>query len=226
MSTGTSSSGTTPKDVERTNVAQTNRVQSWLLIVLVFVAGASSLAVEFAASRLLTPYFGDSLFVWANLIGLILLYLSVGYTVGGRLADRYPRSAVLYGLTALAALVIGAIPLLSYPFLAWAQIAFANTPPNGFYGSLVSILLLFSLPMILLGCVSPFAIRLRVKQVKTAGHTAGYLYALSTVGSIVGTFLPVFVLIPDLGTALTFLCFAGALLFVSLVGLLLAGFAH
>src|SRR5579883_2015288 len=82
----------------------------WLLILQVFVAGACSLAIEVSASRLLAPYFGDTLFVWANLIGLILLYLTVGYYVGGQLADRRPRPAFLYTLTIVAAFLIGLIP--------------------------------------------------------------------------------------------------------------------
>src|SRR5579883_3645333 len=84
--------------------------QSWLLILQVFVAGACSLAVEVSASRLLAPYFGDTLFVWANLIGLILLYLTIGYYLGGRIADRYPRAGVFYTLTIIAALFIAIIP--------------------------------------------------------------------------------------------------------------------
>ena len=195
-------------------------LQGWFLILMVFVAGACSLAVELTASRLVAPYFGTSLFVWANLIGLILLYLTIGYYVGGRLADRYPRPAVLYLLTAIAALLIACIPVISEGVLTWALAVSSGLSPGDFYGSLIAIILLFALPMILLGCISPFAIRLRIEQTGKAGRTAGQLYAISTAGSIVGTFLPVLVLMPDIGTRLTFFVFALALLVMSLIGLL------
>src|ERR1700674_3236121 len=113
--------------------------QARLLILLVFVAGAASLAVELSASRLLAPYFGTSLFVWANLIGLILLYLTIGYYLGGRLADRYPRPAVLYLLTISAAFLIGLIPFISRPILFWSLSSFATYSVSVFYGSLVSV---------------------------------------------------------------------------------------
>src|SRR6266536_1873796 len=217
----TTTPGSKKVSVEDGAVVSTSgrRLQGWLLILLVFVAGACSLAVELSASRLLAPYFGTSLFVWANLIGLILLYLTVGYYLGGRLADRYPRPAVLYLLTIIASLLIGLIPFISKPILLWSQSAFATYSVSVFYGSLVSVILLFALPVILLGCVSPFAIRLSVKQVVKSGRTAGQLYAISTAGSILGTFLPVLFLIPTIGTYRTFFTFAVALLLVSIVGL-------
>src|SRR5438876_9343105 len=200
MSTTTPSSHETQTDEGA--VAQTTgrNLQGWLLILLVFVSGASSLAVELSASRLLAPYFGTSLFVSANLIGLILLYLTIGYYLGGRLADRYPRPEVLYTLTIIAAFLIGLIPFISRAILFWSLSAFAPYSVSVFYGSLVSVILLFALPVILLGCVSPFAIRLSVKQVVKSGRTAGQLYAISTAGSILGTFLPVLWLIPTIGT--------------------------
>ncbi len=220
MSTATPSPGKTRIDEGPIPTTAGRTTQGWVLIVLVFVAGAASLAVELSASRLLAPYFGTSLFVWANLIGLILLYLTIGYYLGGRIADRYPRPVVLYGLTSAAALLISAIPPLSRPILSWSQSAFATYSISVFYGSLVAVILLFALPMILLGCVSPFAIRLRIEQVGKSGRTAGQLYAISTAGSILGTFLPVLWLIPTIGTYLTFLVIAITLLLVSLLGML------
>src|SRR5207245_6802358 len=144
---------------------------------------------------------------------------TIGYYVRGRIADRYPRPAVLYGLTTSAAFLIGLIPFISRPILGWSLSSFATYSISVFYGSLVSVILLFAIPMILLGCVSPYAIRLRVEQVGKSGRTAGLLYAISTGGSIVGTFIPVLVLIPDIGTRYTFLVFAAALLLISLVRL-------
>lgn len=207
--------GTVPSTVGRT-------FPGWFLVAMVFVAGACSLAVELTASRLLAPYFGTSLFVWANLIGLILLYLTIGYYAGGRLADRYPRARVLYALTAIAALLIAVIPVIAGPILAWLLTVTGNLSPGDFYGSLFGVILLFALPMILLGCVSPYAIRLRIEQLGKSGRTAGQLYAISTAGSIVGTFLPVLVLMPDIGTRLTFFVFAIVLLVMSLIGLLIS----
>src|SRR5579864_7382725 len=220
MSTATPSPRETRTD-EGTIAATAGRnLQGWLLILLVFVAGACSLAVELSASRLLAPYFGTSLFVWANLIGLILLYLTIGYYIGGRLADRFPRPSVLYTLTIVAAFLISVIPFLSKPILMWSQSSFATYSVGVFYGSLVAVILLFAIPMILLGCVSPFAIRLRIEQLGKSGRTAGQLYAISTAGSILGTFLPVLWLIPSIGTYRTFFTFAVVLLLVSILALI------
>ncbi len=219
MSTTTPSPDAKVTDQDSVKATTGSTVQGWLLILLVFVAGAASLAVELSASRLLAPYFGTSLFVWANLIGLILLYLTIGYSIGGRLADRYPRPGVLYLLTTVAAFLIGLIPFIARPILSWSLSAFATYSISVFYGSLVSVIFLFAIPMILLGCVSPFAIRLRVEQVGKSGRTAGQLYAISTAGSILGTFLPVLWLIPTYGTYHTFLIFAVSLLLISFCGL-------
>ncbi|TMC98931.1 MAG: spermine synthase [Chloroflexi bacterium] len=186
-----------------------------LLLPLVFVSGMASLGVEFGASRLLAPYFGTSLYVWGVLIGLILVYLSAGYVIGGRLADRYPRDDVLFQITAWAGLWIGVIPLASYPILLASQQGFRELSVGLVAGTLLAVVLLFAVPVTLLGCVSPFAIRLLLKDVATGGNTAGRVYALSTVGSILGTFLPVFWFIPTYGTRPTIVAFGLALVVIS-----------
>jgi spermidine synthase len=179
----------------------------------------ASLGVEFGAARLLAPYFGTSLYVWGVLIGLVLIYLSVGYVIGGRLADRRPDDALLYQITAWAGLWIGVIPLVSYPILLASQQGFKDLSAGLVAGTLLAVVLMFAVPVILLGCVSPFAIRLLLKDVETGGNTAGRVYALSTAGSILGTFLPVFWFIPTYGTRPTLEGFGLVLVVVSVLGL-------
>jgi spermidine synthase len=191
-----------------------------VLLAQVFTGGATVMTVEMSASRLLAPYFGTSLFIWAILIGLVMIYLAVGYGLGGWLADRYPRASVLYTITGVAGLAVGLIPVLSKPILSWSLEGFSEYSVGIFLGSLIGVILLFSVPITLLGFVSPFAIRLRTLGVASAGGTAGSVSALSTVGSILGTFVPVFILIPNIGTAATLYVASVALLGFSVVGLL------
>lgn len=192
------------------------------LLFTVFVSGMTTLAVELSASRLLDPFFGNSNVVWANLIGLILVYLTVGYFVGGRLADRHPRPEVLYSITGTAAVLVGLVPFVARPVLLLASRGFATYSVGLLVGSFVGVLLLFALPVTLLGFVSPFAIRLAMRDVSSAGDIAGGVYGISTLGSILGTFAPVLVLIPNIGTRYTFLLFACFLLLVSIGGLVKA----
>jgi len=189
------------------------------LLLTVFISGMTTMAVEMSASRLLDPYFGNSLLIWTALIGLVLIYLTVGYYLGGKIADRSPHYSTLFQITAWAAFLIGVIPVVSRPILRFAVVGFAEYSVGILLGSLLSILLLFAAPVTLLGCVSPFAIRLAMRDVNSAGHTAGGIYALSTLGSIIGTFSPVLLFIPNIGTRRTFVLFAITLLALSLVGL-------
>jgi MFS family permease len=189
------------------------------LIAAVLTGGICSLGIELTASRLLQPFFGSSQLIWANVIGLTLIYLTIGYRLGGRLADRYPEQSTLALILLLAGLSTAPIPLLARPILAWSASAFTTFSIGVFFGSFFGVLILFSVPIILLGMVSPFAIRLSMRDVTTAGSTAGSLYALSTVGSIIGTFLPVLVLIPAIGTSLTFYVFALGLVVMGAVGI-------
>jgi spermidine synthase len=195
-------------------------VRRLLILLIVFFGGVTSLGVELSASRLLDPFFGNSLIIWAVLIGMVLLYLTIGYYIGGKWADRQPHERVLYQITAWAAFLLGLVPLVARPVLAWSVRGFAEYSAGILAGSLLGVVLLFAVPVTLLGCVSPFAIRLAVTDVQSAGKTAGGLYALSTVGSLIGTFVPVLVLIPTIGTRNTFFLLSFILLAVSLAGLL------
>lgn len=163
-----------------------------LLYFYVFYGGAALMAIEMLGSRFLAPQLGNSIFVWASLIGVILGALSVGYTLGGRLADRSPR---LEGLAA----ILGSAGLLTW-LLPWAARlllpAIANWGLGAREGSLLAALVLFAPPALLLGMLSPWAIRLAIGEVEAAGRASGYLYALSTAGSIAGTLGTAFFLIP------------------------------
>src|SRR5438094_3432735 len=190
-----------------------------LLLPLAFTGGLASLGIEFAAARLLAPFFGQSLFIWGTLIGLILIYLTIGYYAGGRLADRRPDARLLFQLAAAAALLTAAIPIVSRPILSVAQSGFAQVSVGLVLGSLISVIVLFAAPVILLGMVSPFVIRLRIRHLETAGNAAGAVYALSTLGSILATFLPVSCLIPTYGTRPTIFVLAFLLGAISTAGL-------
>lgn len=202
-----------------TTFALSSRLQRRLLYLTVFCGGMTTLAVEFSASRLLGNIFGTSNVVWANIVGLILIYLSVGYFAGGRWADRSPYYTTFYRIITWAAFLSGVAPLVAHPILRAAASAVQGYDAAVMVGSFVSVLVLFSAPVTLLGCVSPFSIRLALSDVEQAGGTTGRLYAISTFGSIIGTFTPVLLLIPTVGTARTFLIFSGILLALGLVGL-------
>ncbi|NOY25496.1 MAG: methyltransferase domain-containing protein [Oligoflexia bacterium] len=199
--------------------------------MLVFTSGMSMMAVEMTGLRLLAPYFGTSLLVTTVLIGSMMTFLSIGYWLGGRVGDRHPSLRRLCATTATAGLFILLVPLASQPILRGASAALRplvqgaelsnfTVAMTTVVGGLLGTLALLAVPVTLMGTVSPWAIRLAVARVEDAGSTAGRLYALSTVGSIIGSFLPALVLVPLLGVRKTFF-FAGlSLLLVSVVGLL------
>jgi predicted membrane-bound spermidine synthase len=183
------------------------------------MSGMSTLAIELTASRLLGSVFGTSNLVWASIIGLILIYLALGYFIGGRWADKSPYFPTLYKIIAWGAFTAGLVPLVARPVLRLAADAFDLLNVGVLFGSFTAVLILFSVPVTLLGTASPFAIRLAIHDPAEAGRVSGRIYATSTLGSFIGTFLPVLVLIPLLGTTRTFLFFSGVLLLVALGGL-------
>lgn len=192
------------------------------LYFAVFASGMTTLAVELSASRLLGNVFGTSNIVWASIIGLILIYLTVGYFLGGWWADRSPRLTTLYKIMAWGSFMIGLVPLIARPVLRLAADAFDQLQVGVLFGAFASVLVLFILPITLLGTISPFAIRLAIRSPGEAGRVSGRIYAISTLGSFVGTFLPVLLLIPTIGTTNTFLVFSGFLTLVAIGGLWLA----
>ncbi|HWI21173.1 MAG TPA: fused MFS/spermidine synthase [Baekduia sp.] len=190
-----------------------------LLALIVFVVGASSLGAEIAAARLLAPWFGASTIIWANTIATVLVGLSVGYWFGGRLADRDPSVASMSKIIFGAAILMALVPFLGSPFLRVSVEALDNIEAGAFVGSLIAVLVLIAVPVVLLGAISPFALRLSVQSVEEAGTVSGRLYAISTLGSLFGVFSSALLLIPVLGTRRTFLVFALALGLVAVAGL-------
>ncbi len=189
------------------------------LYFTVFTSGMTTLAIELAASRLLGSVFGTSNLVWASIIGLILIYLTLGYFIGGRWADRSPHPQTFYTILAWGAFTAAVVPFVSRPVLRAAADAFDVLQVGILAGSFTAVLILLIIPITLLGTISPFAIRLALTDSRQAGQISGRIYAISTLGSFVGTFLPVLVLIPLIGTTYTFLTFGGFLLLVALFGL-------
>ena len=189
------------------------------LYALVFVVGTASLGAEIAAARLMAPFFGASTIIWANTIGVVLVALSVGYWLGGRLADRRPDIRSLCFVVLIAALLLAVVPFVARPFFDVSVDALDEIEAGAFIGSLVGVLALIAIPVVLLGTCAPWALRLAVDDVEHAGRVSGRLYAISTVGSLTGTMLAALVLIPLVGTQRTFLIFALALALVAAAGL-------
>src|ERR1700761_8709493 len=183
--------------------------------IIAFVVGAASLGTEIAAARLLAPYFGASTIIWANTIATVLVALSAGYALGGRLADRRADLRGLCLVVLAASLLLALVPFVGDPFLRLSVNALGSLSVGGFLGSLVAVLVLVAVPVLLLGAVAPYASRLSVQNVAQAGRTIGNLYAISTVGSLVGTFLAALLLIPTIGTHRTFIAFALSLALVA-----------
>jgi len=204
---------------DRDRVNPERKLRKGALSGLVFCAGIGSMATEMCASRLIAPYYGSSTMIWANIIGLILIALSVGYVLGGKLADRYPSARALGIVVLCGAVLTAVVPFAAKPFLSVTINGIDSASVGAVLGSFFACVVLFVPSVILLGMVSPFAIRLGISEVDKAGSTAGRVFALSTAGSLVGTFVPPLVSIPLIGTQRTLL--AAAALIAAAAALLL-----
>jgi spermidine synthase len=188
------------------------------LYITEFFAGVSVMAVELGASRLLAPYFSSSQIVWTIIIGTIMIAMALGNLYGGRAADKNPDPALLYRRILVAAVWIAAIPVLGkYVILGVSALLIFTVSTNFLViAAFVSCILLFVYPLFLLGTVTPSLVKATVDSLDDSGRTVGRLGACNTVGSILGTFLPTFVTIPAVGTAVTFLIFSAILLAIAL----------
>ena len=163
------------------------------LVFTTFICGAMVMVIELLGSRIIGPPFGVSLFIWTSLITVALVSLALGYWFGGALADRMTSHGALFGVIFLAGVFVLAIPLTK-GFIIDIALSFGLRA-----GSLASSVALFGPPLFLLGIVSPYIVRLYMSDGMGVGRTVGWLYAVSTFGSFVGTVMTGFVLIPGLG---------------------------
>jgi spermidine synthase len=187
----------------------------WYLYLVVFIAGSSVLAVEILGTRILGPFYGVNLFLWSALISVTLIALSIGYLIGGRWADKGPKIERLCYLLIGAGLWLLFLPILKRPLLNLAE-------PLGLrLAVLTAAFILFTPPLTLLGMVSPYAIKLRASNMGEVGRTAGDLYALSTIASVIAAILTGFVLIPNVGVARLVAVIGLVLIITAVLGLLI-----
>ncbi len=184
-----------------------------------FFAGMSVMAVEMGASRLLAPYFSSSQIVYTIIIGTIMIAMALGNVWGGRSADKDPNPDRLYRRILIAAVWIAAIPLLGKYVILGVSGLLILTVSNHFLviAAFIACMVIFVFPLFLLGTVTPSLAKYTVGSLEDSGSIVGTLGAFNTIGSIIGTFLPTFVTIPAVGTAVTFLIFSGVLLLLGLI---------
>ncbi len=179
--------------------------QAWLYFT-VFLTGAAVMVIELLGTRLIAPFYGASLYVWTSLIAVTLIALALGYYIGGIWADRAKRTGLSL-IIALAALLTLIIPWLTGPVLL------ATDPLGLRLGTFVSTLVLFSPSLMMLGMIGPFAVKLATSDLANVGASTGSIYAVSTVGSVVGTLFLGFYLFPLVGSREIFIGL-GILLFL------------
>ncbi len=184
-----------------------------------FFAGMSVMAVELGASRLLAPYFSSSQIVWTIIIGTIMIAMALGNLYGGRSADKDPDPDKLYRRILIAAVWIAAIPLLGkYIIIGISGLLIIAIDTNFLIiAAFLACMVIFVFPLFLLGTVTPSLVKYTMGSLDDSATVVGRLNACNTIGSIIGTFLPTFVTIPAVGTAITFLIFSGILLVLGII---------
>lgn len=191
---------------------------AWALYIIVFVSGAVLMGLEIAGAKILAPGFGTSTFVWGAIIGMFMGALSAGYYVGGYLADKRPSFQTLAIVVSVAAIWVLLLPRVGP---SWAE-SIAKADMGKVLDPLIASMVLFFVPSFLMGMVSPYSVKLNASSLAGVGGVAGRLYALSTLGSIVGTWLTTFVLIPIMKLSNVLQLLGALLLFTAIVCLYLS----
>lgn len=195
---------------DQTQSSALSRQDRLLLYGTVATAGAAVMMLELLGTRIIGPFYGVSLYVWSSLISVALIALSLGYYLGGVIADKETGFQLSHAI-ALAGLTAAAIPFISHPILLWTN----DLGMRG--GAFVSALLLFTAPLTLLGMVGPQVIKMATLRREGVGMAVGSVYAISTVGSVVGTLLLGFFLLPELGSQVILYGVSVALILLALV---------
>ena len=170
-------------------------MKKYLLEITTFIAGATGMIIELVASRILSPYLGNSNLIWTCIIGMMLAFMSLGYFIGGKLSDKHPKRNLLSLFLLNSATFISLIPMIEIYAIEPISKTNLNLPLLAIICSTIT----FGIPSMFLATASPFAVKLKDKDLEEIGGVSGRMSALSTIGSIVGTFLAGFVLIPKLG---------------------------
>ncbi len=201
------------KKIEAAAPEEETRIGGGALMTASFCCGTCVMVLEMAGSRVVAPYMGTSLVVWTSLIGIVMASLTLGYWLGGLVSDRSPRPKLLAQIIGGASLTTALMAIAANPLLD----AIAKSIPNVYVGSVIAALSLFFIPSVLLGMVSPFIVRLAMHSVVSSGATVGRFSALSSAGSILGTFLGGFVLISFFSSSTILFLVATVLALVALV---------
>ena len=193
--------------------------KKWIYYVTAFLSGTSVMAIELGASRLLAPYFSSSQIVWTIIIGTIMIAMAIGNVIGGKMADKFDNPSKLFGWLFAAATFTMLIPVFGKFVISGVALILATFVTKNYliWASLISCLLVFVFPLLVLGMVTPNLVKFAVKDISENGKTVGIIEACNTIGSIIGTFLPTFVTIPTIGTTLTFVVFASVLYIICLI---------
>ena len=201
-----------------------NMKKRWFLYATGFFSGMSVMAIELGASRLLAPYFSSSQIVWTIVIGTIMIAMALGNILGGKMADKYKSPKKLFIFLFIAAVWTALIPLFGKFIISGVALLLALFVTKNYliWAALISCLLVFVFPLLILGMVTPNLVKFTLQNEEESGKVVGIIEALNTIGSIIGTFIPTFVSIPNVGTALTFVIFASILFIICRIYVILS----